>query len=178
MSTFHEMTRRGRGILRERRSRVLRRRRRLLGGALDRSGARHCSAAWGGDRARSEVVRIAETRSKQTADTNVSQCSRSIAGAHRCGAVCWCTVLHAQQARRSTLAPAATRWQQCWLRGQLYYEDSASLCDRWTARDLVLVFCLASVLRAARSTRRESLAPGRARGLEQWHSSLQSSSRR
>ena len=60
---------------------------------LDRSGARHCSGVWGGDRARSEVVRIAETRSKQTADTNVSQCSRSIAGAHRCGAVCWCTRL-------------------------------------------------------------------------------------
>ena len=66
MSTFHEMTRRGRGILRERRSRVLRRRRRLLGGALDRSGARHCYQHGAAAARASDVVRIADTRSKQT----------------------------------------------------------------------------------------------------------------
>ena len=86
---------------------------------------------------------------------SVREASRArIAVAPSAGAQCcaW------QHARRPTLAPAAKRWQQCWLRIQLYYDSSASLLRPLDGPRQLSSILLASVLHAASSRVWSSLA--------------------
>ena len=157
-------------------SRVLRRRRRLLGGALDRSGARHCYQHGAAAARASDVV---PRRHSFKADRLIPMC-HSVREASRARIAVRRLLVHnavlaagsSADARASREALAAVLAANPAPR-----QHSASLCDRCTARDNVLDFAwLVSYMPLApafgpRWRRRRALLPSR-------HSSLQSSSRR